>query len=379
MRLPSTPFVFMSPVILIVFAVCFLVFWLSERKRRYLLFFAISNSLFCLGSLSQILYIPPGVGPNAVVSAFLYTLSSLLLCDGLLQRSSKRLTVFFHMIALVSITGGIAYFVYIDRSLLIRVYVLNFGLGIIFLFTLWNLHELRSGPVPEKVLFWLFFAFTLQFFIRTPITIQGAPTTETGFNLSAFWFVLQFTLAIMGTGLALAVLAVIVNDKLSLLQEERSIDPLSGLLNRRGFKERANTILDRGGTSSIGLMIIDIDHFKSINDSYGHSVGDSVIIEIAQIIRQITSSKNALAARLGGEEFAVLISLAEPVCTIRLAESIRKAVQDRQFAGIVDTQKVTISIGVATMSPHFSLDHLLEFADGALYKAKRSGRNRVES
>lgn len=324
------------------------------------------------------LYFPADGGINAIISAFLYTLSVLLVCDGMLQRSAKKIPLFAYLIITTIILSGIAYYYYYDKNLAIRVYVLNYGFGLIFLYTLLNLLSLRRGIFTEKLLFWLLAAFTAQFFIRTALTSHGIASDGVGFTSSVFWLTLHFSLALLGVSFSLALLAVVVSDKMFTLEQERAVDPLTNLLNRRGFTEQAEKLLSDEAESPISLLQLDIDYFKSINDTFGHPVGDCVLKSVAQIILKV-SGPSAICARMGGEEFSVLVPQTGPTDAFYLADKIRRAVKETHYTVLPPKREITVSIGVATAKPHFNLDRLLLVADNALYAAKRSGRDRIES
>lgn len=377
MLVPSNPLVLLGPSILLVFAICFFAFWASDKRHKHLLFFAVANFLFCLGALSQMLRIPFDLGLNAVISAFFYTTSVLLVCNGLLRRSGQMINRMLYFSALLLIVGGVAYYFYIDRNLLTRIYILNFGFGLMFLFTSWRLRFLRWGMMPEKVFFWVLLAFASQFFIRTMLTTKGMPAVVPDFSASVFWLALQFSLAVLGVAFALALLAVVVSDRLFTLEEERSVDSMTNLLNRRGFVERADKLMQNEEEAPLSLLLIDIDHFKSVNDTYGHPVGDSVIKGLGMIILKAAGS-SAVCARLGGEEFVVLVPRTNLAAATQLADKIRMAIREARFAGVPVSYEVTASIGVTTAKPHYTLDRLLLISDEALYRAKRAGRDRVE-
>lgn len=378
MHVPPNPLILLGPSILLVFAICFLAFWISDKRHLHLLFFAIAGFLFCIGSLVQMLNFPADGGINAILSAFFYTLSVLLVCDGLLQRSTKKMPLFAYLVITSIILCGIAYYYYHDRDLTLRIYVLNYGFGLIFLYSLLNLLSLRRGIFTEKLLFWLLAAFTAQFFVRTALTSHGIPSDGVEFSTSIFWLTLQFSLAILGVAFSLALLAVVVSDKMFTLEQERAVDPLTNLLNRRGFTEQAEKLLSDEAETPISLLQLDIDYFKSINDTFGHPVGDCVLTSVAQIISKV-SGPSAICARMGGEEFSVLVPRTGPANAFRLADKIRRAVKETHYTVLPAKRKITVSIGVATAKPHFTLDRLLLVADNALYAAKRSGRDRIES
>ena len=158
-----------------------------------------------------------------------------------------------------------------------------------------------------------------------------------------------------------------------------SMDPLTGMFNRRGFSEISSRLIEREANAGrpMTAMIFDIDHFKSINDRFGHPAGDEILKLFATVVVN-TLRISDLSGRIGGEEFAALLPcpLEEGVVA---AERVREAFANSGIVvedGPVDT---TVSIGVAGGPAGTELEVLLAAADTALYQAKRSGRNRVEA
>lgn len=158
-------------------------------------------------------------------------------------------------------------------------------------------------------------------------------------------------------------------------------DPLTGLHNRRSLDTRLDEALalDRryGGQNGRvhGLLLIDVDHFKHINDTHGHPAGDAVLRQLAQLLLS-TVRVSDVAARFGGEEFAVLLpELSGPLDAVMTAEKIRQAVEGARFG---EVGRVTVSIGVSLATPEETdAQALIDRADAALYEAKRGGRNAV--
>jgi diguanylate cyclase (GGDEF)-like protein len=159
------------------------------------------------------------------------------------------------------------------------------------------------------------------------------------------------------------------------LASEARVDKLTGVLNRRGFEERAAVELDRarrtGGT--VGAVTFDLDYFKSVNDEWGHDVGDRVLERLGEILRRQSRSDDVVA-RMGGEEFVALLPGAGVGETIGYAERVRAAVADDDEH---DLPRVTVSAGVSAEVAPLSVDELVHCADAALYAAKRAGRDRV--
>jgi diguanylate cyclase (GGDEF)-like protein len=158
-------------------------------------------------------------------------------------------------------------------------------------------------------------------------------------------------------------------------------DPLTGIDNRRAFQERALDMLDARRVASAhphALLLIDIDHFKSINDSVGHPQGDLVLLEVSSYLAATVDPACHLA-RIGGEEFAVLCPAYGVDAAMRLAESLREGVAALLLSGELKHLRVTISIGVALFDGVrcHDLSTWMRAADGALYSAKSGGRDRV--
>lgn len=162
---------------------------------------------------------------------------------------------------------------------------------------------------------------------------------------------------------------------------EAMIDPLTGILNRRGFEKAASRILDESAFSGkeTCLLMLDIDHFKKINDTYGHLVGDKVIRAVAEMLKSNIKGQDSVA-RLGGEEFVVLLPETPAAGAFAVAEHIRKSIGNGKIRRI-DSQEsigaVTVSIGVASLAENGDINQLLNQADKALYASKAQGRNRT--
>jgi two-component system, cell cycle response regulator len=172
-----------------------------------------------------------------------------------------------------------------------------------------------------------------------------------------------------------------LEDMLSRVESLAIMDPLTGLYNRRRFETIFSSEFKRAARYQLplSLLMIDIDHFKNVNDTYGHQEGDTVLRELAQVV-QSTIREVDTPARWGGEEFVVLSPNTTRENGLRAAERVRKAVANHAFTGI-GVKKITVSIGVAGIpAPDLdSRDKLIHAADLAMYGAKKNGRNRVES
>jgi diguanylate cyclase (GGDEF)-like protein len=176
-------------------------------------------------------------------------------------------------------------------------------------------------------------------------------------------------------------LASAAKEKIELKHRDAAeIDPLTGIANRRGFDAALDRVLAqaRRSGSPAALLLLDLDHFKTVNDTWGHQVGDFVLQAVARTIRQELRGSEDVAARLGGEEFAVALPGARADHALLVAERMRRAVAGIDIRRADSRIGLSISIGVAAARETDLPEALLSLADAALYRAKANGRNRVE-
>lgn len=159
------------------------------------------------------------------------------------------------------------------------------------------------------------------------------------------------------------------------LQRLSTTDPLTGAYNRRMFMDMLSREMTRSGRygEPFSLLMFDLDHFKKVNDTYGHDVGDRVLVDVVQLSMELVRQSDILA-RWGGEEFMVLLPQANPEMALALGERLRERISEHEFTGV---GRLTVSIGVAHQQQLDTIDTLLKRVDAALYRAKETGRNRV--
>lgn len=169
---------------------------------------------------------------------------------------------------------------------------------------------------------------------------------------------------------------VIFND-ISMMQMQTMTDALTGVPNRLHFTMVYQHAINmaRRGEKPLGIIFFDIDYFKNVNDHYGHLVGDSVLKQIAALVRQ-RIRKSDIIARWGGEEFVLLLPDSELDEAIKVAQLLRKVIDEENFESVGN---ITCSFGVAVLEENEDAEHLLNRADELLYEAKANGRNRVVS
>jgi diguanylate cyclase (GGDEF)-like protein len=226
----------------------------------------------------------------------------------------------------------------------------------------------------------LFVAHGAMFLLRTPLNalLHGK---ETDNILSSAWISVLSLEAFLMTIATAFILLAMSKERTELRHKTAAmIDPLTGLLNRRAFLADAEALLQQqiARDRPIAVLLIDLDHFKSINDRFGHAVGDKVLQIFANTARA-SLRQTDLVGRLGGEEFTVLLADASMDNAYLVADRLRKAFAAAAAVADGEPLHATASVGVSVIvDPRQDLTKLITLADQALYLAKARGRNRVE-
>ena len=240
-----------------------------------------------------------------------------------------------------------------------------------------------------------FFAFQAHGMVSQQASLFGEQASEA--SQYSVLLALRAVLALVGGGLLagffyfypmiraqarergeLRKMTVSLSRKSATFQQAALTDPMTGLQNRRYFDDALAEYMQEFGRIGrpLGIMIIDIDHFKSINDTHGHDVGDEVIKTLARTVQEYTRHHD-IAARIGGEEFAVVAPNLDVPDLKKLANRLRLAVADLSINVGNVRLRITISIGIAIWDGSETGARLYKRADAQLYEAKRGGRNRV--
>lgn len=201
----------------------------------------------------------------------------------------------------------------------------------------------------------------------------------TGISMALYLLPSEYALRVTSTLLSVsvfsAILVRVIDNQHSQLQQQLIHDPLTGLLNRQTLKDKLEHAIyghhNKGMSSSI--LAVDVDHFKRINDSYGHDIGDQALLALSQLLKK-SLRKGDYAFRTGGEEFVILLNGSAEKDAYVFAERLRREVE---IALIVAEQTVTISVGAASYNGRENWTQWMKRADNFLYQAKHLGRNRV--
>lgn len=208
--------------------------------------------------------------------------------------------------------------------------------------------------------------------------LGGWGANPQSYNGTVYAMVSQSLGTVFAVAIALLILVILVRDALGEASARSEIDALSGLLNRGGFERQAETVLLRAARHGmpVSLVLTDLDHFKAVNDTYGHASGDRVIESFAAFLRE-TGVSGHIAGRIGGEEFAVLLPGTNLAAARLFAEGTRSSFGSLPIDPLPLSHRCTASFGVAELQPLESFRDMMRRADAALYEAKKAGRDQV--
>lgn len=233
----------------------------------------------------------------------------------------------------------------------------------------------RGASLVDRALVVLLAVTSVHFVVKAlAAVLAGSGNTAKDYLASQFALFSQSMSAVLIVAVGLMLLCVLVLEIVADEKVNAEIDPLSGLLNRRGFDNRVEALL--GGQGPHSLVLCDLDHFKSVNDTHGHHGGDAAIRAVGEML-QAAAPQGALAARIGGEEFLLFLPRTGRQAALLFAQALRATRAVSPIAGLPAGVRVTASFGVAEIGEGEPLRLALRRADDALYAAKNAGRDCV--
>lgn len=252
-----------------------------------------------------------------------------------------------------------------------------FAMAVVMLYTVKVVYTYSSRPVPfgAQVFAGSMGIMGVSYLLRAGTVIMNPNVPVGPVSLSGAHQSMLIVGALFVVCSTMSLFAVVHDEQKNEIAERARRDPLTGLFNRRAFFEHAQKLESDG--ANFAILMIDIDHFKSINDNYGHLVGDRVLVHVAKLI-QSAFRTNDLACRYGGEEFCVLLRECQQDQAMKLAVGLVEQLAAEPL-DVSEGQRVavTTSVGVCSRSEGENLMKTLQHADNALYRAKHQGRNRA--
>ncbi len=368
---------FVPPLLIMLFATTMSGVWMLDTKRRHILLFGLGFATFGTGLLLQVLHLFPSLNGAVFAATALYLLAGLFFCEAVMVRLGRPFSPFVGASISVFTLAIIAYFAQAGIAYKYMAIASNFGLGTMIAVLCIKSRKLAEGNWIERTLHSVLVIFAMHFYLRSVLTfnmLDGVKSSEQLIN-SQYWALVTISVSFIGVLLGLVILVVATADVINELQGERDSDPLTGTLNRRGLERSFKRKFIVSDTNKRAIIIADIDHFKAINDEFGHSIGDQVLVEFSSLLQSMTE-KGGIVGRIGGEEFIVIVEGNAQQCEV-FANRLCNHVARYSFSMLPNGRKLTSSFGVALMRKNESIWDAAERADIALLRVKRRGRNRV--
>ncbi|ABC62699.1 GGDEF domain-containing protein [Erythrobacter litoralis] len=370
----------LTPLMALVFAATFALFWHLGRMNRHVLGFAVSYALFACGFLSTHFLPPEALYVFHATQAF-YSLGCIVLLGALCERAGQRLHI-----------GSLA-FVYVVSALTLalttslsndvgpRLVIVNIGYGVMFAMGVTTLLTARRRDIISVAIIAIMAFQAVDFLVRPTLTLlfeRSIPAEV--YRDSIYYSLIGLVLGVKTVSTAMVLLGATIAEWAKDLRESGERDPLTGLLNRGAFEDSMRDLIPRAQTERrpLSLVVADIDHFKQVNDIWGHQAGDEAISGFGELVQRTVRGCD-IGGRIGGEEFCIAVWNCENEPAERLADRIREAFGSLEHAGLSDNIRLTASFGVATAREGETYRALFARADAALYAAKAKGRNRVEN
>jgi diguanylate cyclase (GGDEF)-like protein len=291
-----------------------------------------------------------------------------------------------HLAAVACAWLTIVPFTLIWPSIHARVIIISLGLATSMIFLAWRIRHISGLWVHRsaRALYTLALIGVFILILRAILEASGVQP-KLDYFASTSTDVAAYTYYNAGPLLMTLAFLMLLNDRaFAELERQASIDPLTGIFNRRNFERQARQLLNSAALQhqNLALLLIDADHFKSVNDQHGHQVGDEALRAIVRALQSELSGDDVLA-RHGGEEFVALLKAEDVASACATAERLRAAVASADFRSGGVHIPLRISIGIActeakSLKITSSLHHLIRNADHALYVAKNEGRNRCK-
>ena len=365
-----------NPMMVGVFTCMFVCIWLRLRKP-YLGYVTAASGIATVMFLVQSFWPFSDPQTNVIFLNVALLTVIILLSNAALVRAGQTVPTIPLLVISAGFLTALIWFVYVRPSLPARLHIANVAMVAIMAFTLRSLLRVRVSHADNilvgvsSMCVFYFVWRSISFFLFETESLQFGT-----FTIDLYWTMNLLMTLIMAVVLAIGYIVVLAHDLYDEIRKEAHTDQLSGILNRRGFEKAALSWLDENPETPATLAVADIDHFKKINDTYGHAAGDGAISRFAQLLVR-HAGEGYVVGRIGGEEFAVLIPRGSAQEARVYVDTIRQLLGKQPIPGMPEDFRFTASFGLRSRSSSETLSDMLLGADRALYSAKADGRDKV--
>jgi len=361
------------------FALVFGVIYFSVKRQKFSGWVAIAYIAAFIAYILASVRTPSTSMGLIFLSTAMFWIFCLAIAKAIYVRCNATFPIIATGLVLTIATAGFIWLSVVAPDISSRAVLVNVAAGFFLALSLWPLW-VTGKKLIDGALFGVIATVAITFILRVVIIngLLGYVLTEQGYTQSTYVWIFQLTNGIAALSLAMVMLFAAGHDMVLHFHGQSSRDPLTDLLNRRGLQGQFNARRTRNQDViyARSIILFDIDHFKKINDQFGHPAGDKVLQRIAKAAAGLAKEYGEVA-RTGGEEFAILTRWIPVEEAQLLAQNICDSLRFVAHPELAPNQKVTASFGVAILSDSDSLDDAMDRADKALYHAKHNGRNQV--
>lgn len=370
----------LTPLVGLLFAATFVLFWKLGNLRRHVLGFAIGYIFFSAGYLVTH-FLPPDAFYLFHTTQLLYSLAVIAMVASICERVGQKINIPL----LVGIYGVsalvLALAVSLTNDVAPRLIIVNTGYGAMYIVCLATLLMAPRRGLVDFAIISVIAIGAIDFLVRPNLTLMyQSIIPEEAYRASFYYSVIGLVLGVKTVLGAMILIGATIEEWTTSFRESSEEDPLTGLHNRAAFEDQVGTLIPKAQAEGrpFSLVVADIDHFKQVNDIWGHQAGDKAISSFGRLISDMVRSCDT-AGRVGGEEFCIAVYNCPNEPAERLAERIRQSFAQLAHEGLSNDIRLTASFGVASARDGETYEQLFARADEALYKAKSNGRNRVEN
>ena len=366
------------PTIALVLAITFVGLWSRMRSQTYVLAFGAGFFLLAIGFAWFHYVVSSESLASVVVLHAIFSGTTLLWCWGLAKRVRRTIPLKTYIV--IEVIAGLMMSAALSADdLQAWMFTVNLGHALIFALTVQELSKATDRAAIDNILLGIAGCWSAMFFIRPVFTVLvQTRLTEEAYRQSGIYPLLLVTVAVFALALSLALVVAVLQDQLRSIKRDAELDQLTGLKMRSAFEAEAMEAVDTGADNAkpVSLIVADLDHFKQVNDIWGHQAGDIAIANFGRLIRDMVREGD-LCGRVGGEEFCILVKDCDGDAAHKLAERVRVAFERMPHSQLGEEFRLTASFGVSTRRPGEGYSKVFARADAALYTAKEEGRNRV--
>ncbi len=368
-----------NPAIAGVLSAAFAALWLFRPGEGYLALLAGSFLLCGFGfAANDVLMFPEGPVLRLVVNASFFA-AVLGICISALDRVRAPVPVLGYAAVYALVATFFCWFLFVTPSMEARVHVMHVGLGTLSAMTVRQLLAARPATLLDRFFVGLgVFSVGLAVIRSAAVLVKGLNTSpDAPIQVSPYWATVQAITPAVAIAVAIIFMVALAARLFGELRRQADRDYLTGLLNRRGFDQRVLPALRSGSaTGAAALLVLDIDDFKQINDSFGHAAGDEVIAAVGHVLER--HGRTELVARSGGEEYALFYTQTTCDELAEIADDIRIGLRSMRIPSLPRSRSVTASIGIHLRRHAESLREMKIQADRAMYQVKSHGKDAAQ-